>query len=169
MAYNRVMTKNVREKTAWQTDDCTVSGKTKFHSPEADYVCFRWSFIPCQKNYFIRSGVRMISSGDISLNLKTWYVSWSKSNWASLMGGRPFRLALADELIWFMILSVSHWVSLSKLLPLRQPVLDGQPLQTNGALKRRLQVSGTKSLHTLLQLIFLRMEKINSDDNCRED
>ena len=89
----------------------------------------------------------MISSGDISLNLKTWYVSWSKSNWASLMGGRPFRLALADELIWFMILSVSHWVSLSKLLPLRQPVLDGQPLQTNGALKRRLQVSGTKSLH----------------------
>ena len=109
----------------------------------------------------------MISSGDISLNLKTWYVSWSKSNWASLMGGRPFRLALADELIWFMILSVSHWVSLSKLLPLRQPVLDGQPLQTNGALKRRLQVSGTKSLHTLLQLIFLRMEKINSDDNCQ--
>lgn len=107
----------------------------------------------------------MISSGDISLNLKTWYVSWSKSNWASLMGGRPFRLALADELIWFMILSVSHWVSLSKLLPLRQPVLDGQPLQINGALKRRLQVSGTKSLHTLLQLIFLRMEKINSDDN----
>lgn len=58
---------------------------------------------------------------------------------------------------------------LVKAASLRQPVLDGQPLQTNGALKRRLQVSGTKSLHTLLQLIFLRMEKINSDDNCRED
>ena len=39
---------------------------------------------------------------------------------------------------------------MSKLLPLRQPVLDGQPLQTNGALKRRLQVSGTKSLHARL-------------------
>ena len=39
---------------------------------------------------------------------------------------------------------------------MRQPAFEGQPLQTKGALKRRLQVSGTKSLHTLLQLTFLQ-------------
>ena len=61
----------------------------------------------CNRSYKLTYGTRHITI----LNLKTSYVPWSNSNWASLMGGKPFRLALADELIWFMILSASHWVS----------------------------------------------------------
>ena len=73
MAYNRAMMRMIKEKTAQQTDDWSVSGKTKFHSSDDAIKCGDAPY-SSSKNCFRRSGVRMISSGDISLNLKTSYV-----------------------------------------------------------------------------------------------
>ena len=39
MAYNRAMMRMIKEKTAQQTDDWPVSGKTKFHSSDDAIKC----------------------------------------------------------------------------------------------------------------------------------